>query len=621
MKNKLIQSQMKSKLFFTILFFSIALKLQATLSIVGVDPATGKVGTAGFTCICNFDLRNNIAMLVPGKGAFNTQASTGILSFPNAKNYLESGYNAFEAINANIADKQDINVSQLLAATLNPGTGLNVNGSPNAFAFTGKGNGNVNYYRYGQNFAIAGNILISKAVLDDAYNAFLNNPGELEDKLMAALLAAKRPGADSRCLPNGTSSSVAYIAVAKPMDPFNKGFLELQYINPCGVNKEPIDILYRMFKNWKNINAGLPANNLPILNITSISNNRQPSGDRGYTFDGDKMENSRAKVLNADNFGVYGYSGFKTNITDAFDNQGSITQTVLNNLSTDLFFIGTFNKAAMGPSKNFTIGEINEAYNWSLTPNKTVFLFESGGDGNSFFSKWGYQLTQEIANPNKSFIDNSSLPISKKIFSGPFGNITSFQQGGGTQSYFSKMPLNAVVLGVNANNKPVLVYDCTTRDILCADTDIFTSLGTVSTGLLINNDNDRILSNLINLAYEMKENLVNLPACNNVLNRISVDYNKIGVSETERKIDTEINIYPNPVRDNFTIDLNSFKNQNLKISIYNQSQNLLFEKTVSKTNVQKVTEIDGSSLPEGVLYVVVTDSEENKKIKKIIIKH
>lgn len=605
---------MIKKLFFILLI--IPFKLFATLSIVAVDPLTGKVGSAGFTCICNFDLRNKIALLVPGKGAFNAQAGRILTYFPNAKNYLASGYNAFEAINANLADLQEVNYSQILTTTLNSGAGGNIVDSPSAFAFTGNGNGNVNYYRYGKNFAIAGNILISKAVLDDAYNAFLNTPGELEDKLMAALMAAKRPGSDSRCLSSGISSHVAYIAVAKPTNPFNQGFLELQYINPCDVNKEPVDVLYSMFENWKQ-NNGQPIV-IPKLNITSIKNNRQDTGDKGYTLDGSYMTDTRTKLLSPGNFGLYGTSKFKVNISDAFENQGSITQTALNGLSTDLFFIGAFNKTSLGTTKGFTSNEINEAYNWSLSPNKTVFIFESGGEVNSFCSKWGYTITQEIANPNTQFEANKNLEISNKIFKGPFGNVSGFQQGGSIQGYFSSMPSASIVLAVNKSNKPVLVYDCATQDILCSDTDMITSLGTISSGGYINNDNDRLLANLINLVSEIKNNQIASPNCNgtNKSSILSNIENETNVSKTEK-----INIYPNPANGKFMIDLSSFKNQSIKISLYNQNHNLLYFKNVKKIESEKPVEINAGELPEGVLYIVI-DTDEMKGItKKIIIRH
>ena len=156
--------------------------------------------------------------------------------------------NASEVVNAMLSESSDDARSQILCATLNPG--LDSNAAPftaNADVFSGSSNKHISYGRAGDSFAVAGDRLISKAVVDDAYEAFLNTSGELEDKLMAALLAAKRPKADKRC---SRSSYVAFITVAKPNDPYNKGFLDLQYSN-CRSNVEPVYKLYDLFVNWK----------------------------------------------------------------------------------------------------------------------------------------------------------------------------------------------------------------------------------------------------------------------------------------------------------------------------------------------------------------------------------
>ncbi len=47
---------------------------------------------------------------------------------------------------------------------------------------------------------------------------FLNTEGSLAEKLMSALQGAKVPGADTRCLNEGTSSLSAFVRVAKPND-------------------------------------------------------------------------------------------------------------------------------------------------------------------------------------------------------------------------------------------------------------------------------------------------------------------------------------------------------------------------------------------------------------------
>ena len=60
--------------------------------------------------------------------------------------------------------------------------------------------------------------MLGAQILDSMEARFLNASGCLSDRPMAALQSAKVPGADSRCLSNGTSAMFAFIKVAKPGD-------------------------------------------------------------------------------------------------------------------------------------------------------------------------------------------------------------------------------------------------------------------------------------------------------------------------------------------------------------------------------------------------------------------
>ncbi len=79
--------------------------------------------------------------------------------------------------------------------------------------------------------------------------AFVNTPGTLADKLMAALQGAKRPGADSRCLDFGISSASAFIRVADPSDTDSSyGNLSLDLnVWITGEVFEPIDALQELY--------------------------------------------------------------------------------------------------------------------------------------------------------------------------------------------------------------------------------------------------------------------------------------------------------------------------------------------------------------------------------------
>ena len=77
------------------------------------------------------------------------------------------------------------------------------------------------------------------------YN-FLNTEGSLAEKLMAAMQGANFPGADSRCLDEGTSSATAFLVVYDSEDLPNQPSLAFNISSqPPGV--EPIDLLQELF--------------------------------------------------------------------------------------------------------------------------------------------------------------------------------------------------------------------------------------------------------------------------------------------------------------------------------------------------------------------------------------
>ncbi len=91
-------------------------------------------------------------------------------------------------------------------------------------------------------------ILCGQQILDSMHSRFLNTPGSLAVKLMAALQGAKVIGADSRCASWNTSSKSAFIRIARPGDTTGTLFVNLRVLNtPFG--RDPIDSLQVLFNN------------------------------------------------------------------------------------------------------------------------------------------------------------------------------------------------------------------------------------------------------------------------------------------------------------------------------------------------------------------------------------
>lgn len=186
---------------------------QHTFSIVAVDPETGEIGSAGATCIAAEDGAILISDIVLGVGAIHTQSFYIPSNQNNARTRMEAGDSPQEIMDWLVANDVQNNPTQrqYLAVDLN-------DGAPRSATFTGEDCFEEFIGVQGDTYAIAGNILITESVVTDMETAYLETEGTLAERLMAALQAAKRPGADSRCLNDGISSASAFIRVASPED-------------------------------------------------------------------------------------------------------------------------------------------------------------------------------------------------------------------------------------------------------------------------------------------------------------------------------------------------------------------------------------------------------------------
>ena len=225
---------------------------QDTFSIVAVEKSTGRVGSAGATCLDDDNIPGGaviISKLYPGKGAINTQSYYVPNNQDNAGIQLESGKNAVEIIDwlENNDVTNNSTIRQYGVAVFDK------DGIPTAAGFTGANCLDQKKHVAGYDYSIQGNILISQTIIDDMEANFLNTEGSLADRLMAALQGANVPGADSRCLNEGVSSKSSFLRVANPDDVEGDYYLDL-IVSKTPFGKEPIDSLQNLFDQWSLIN-------------------------------------------------------------------------------------------------------------------------------------------------------------------------------------------------------------------------------------------------------------------------------------------------------------------------------------------------------------------------------
>jgi uncharacterized Ntn-hydrolase superfamily protein len=134
-------------------------------------------------------------------GAIATQAANNTSYGPRGLELLEKGLAPGEVIAELTAPDQGRDFRQV---------GV-VDAHGRSFSFTGKSCGEWKGGRVGPNYAIQGNILRGEAVVANMEKAFVDTPGSLADRLLAALEAAEAAGGDRR----GKQSAALLVVRAK----------------------------------------------------------------------------------------------------------------------------------------------------------------------------------------------------------------------------------------------------------------------------------------------------------------------------------------------------------------------------------------------------------------------
>ena len=253
---------------------------QHTFSIVAVDTTTGEIGSAGATCGDSIIWPGTpgayiISDILPGVGAIHTQALWIASNQVNARVQMQQGASPNQIISWLVAHDVQNNPQSRQYGIVDYH-----NGTSRSAAFTGTNCYDYKNHILGPNYAIQGNILLGQQILDSMEYYFLNTPGCLPEKLMAAMNGAKVVGADTRCMVEGTSSLSAFLRMALPTDSYNNLFLD---INVAGTapNVEPINVLQTKYNQWKNSNISYcdSVSSSEIYNKKDIEVHPNPTND------------------------------------------------------------------------------------------------------------------------------------------------------------------------------------------------------------------------------------------------------------------------------------------------------------------------------------------------------
>ena len=248
-----------------------------TWSIVVVNTRTREVCVGTATCIEAFDIQSTVPVIIPEIGAGAAQASIDLAGL--ARKRIHRG------LDAGLPPQRILTVLSMLGGFQTRQYGI-VNMENVPVTFTGKNTsaaaggvaGIVGDLRY----AIQGNILVDPVVWLEAEQALLNTPGDLSQKVMAAMEAARAWGGDGRCScttgpptscgapPPGFTKSAhcAFVGLARVGDGRGKcnsavGCANGKYylsLNVSGVasDPDPVIVLQGMYASWRQALQGRP---------------------------------------------------------------------------------------------------------------------------------------------------------------------------------------------------------------------------------------------------------------------------------------------------------------------------------------------------------------------------
>jgi hypothetical protein len=168
--------------------------LGATWSIVVVNRRTGEVAVAAATCIARINLLSGLTTVVPGVGAGVIQASGDSSDLLPMTEGLRLGLAPADILLLVQAAEPSVGQLQTGIVSFYPGVPV---------TFTGRTVGRAKAGVVGEvgdlAYAIQGNVLAGNEVVAAAEAALLAAPGDLGQKLLAAMVAARELGGDGRC--------------------------------------------------------------------------------------------------------------------------------------------------------------------------------------------------------------------------------------------------------------------------------------------------------------------------------------------------------------------------------------------------------------------------------------
>jgi uncharacterized Ntn-hydrolase superfamily protein len=157
-----------------------------TFSIVARCPKTLTLGVCVSTAVPAVGSR--VPHVEAGVGAIATQAETNIFYGINGLKLLKAGLSPQAALETMLKEDPDRESRQVII----------IDREGKTAAFTGKETIDCTGHLVGEDYVVAGNMLVGSQVIEAMAQTFENSEGELAEKLLKALEAGQEAGGDKR---------------------------------------------------------------------------------------------------------------------------------------------------------------------------------------------------------------------------------------------------------------------------------------------------------------------------------------------------------------------------------------------------------------------------------------
>ena len=273
---------------------TVVAPLGATWSILIVDTRTGEIAVGSATCVPGYSLKMITPVLLVNRGAATAQASVNIGSITNRALIWRSFKERTTPtkILQLLANNDPGHQTRQYGIIDVSGGKVTFSGTQN-FAWAGGVTGSFGTIHY----AIQGNILTGQGVVTAAEQAVINTPGDLSEKLMAGMEAARAMGGDGRCScltgsatscgvppPSFTKSAhIGFMVVARQGDTdgtcnnasigcaSGQYWMDLNVANQTASSPPPVPQLRTLFDAWRQTLSGRPDHHLSAVSLDPTS--------------------------------------------------------------------------------------------------------------------------------------------------------------------------------------------------------------------------------------------------------------------------------------------------------------------------------------------------------------